>query len=327
MSRPRCLITGASGFIGRCLTSELNARGLPVRALVRDVDRALCLPREVEILSGDLLDQRLARAAVRDVDTLYHAAAKLHLSHPGPALIEEYRRVNVAGTRLWLDAARAARVRRFVFFSTISVYGPSAPQQLHAETDEARPDSLYAATKREAEACVLAARDERDGPFGTVLRLAAVYGRGMKGPYPRLVDALRRRHFIFVGRGDNRRTLIHLQDAVRGAILAAEHTDAAGRIYNVTDGRVHTMRAIVAAICAALRCAPPSSRVPTALARLGARAIDLPLRIMGKRTPCSALLDKWLEDTAVSGERMRAELGFDPQYDLLAGWQETLGDR
>jgi len=67
--------------------------------------------------------------------------------------------------------------------------------------------------------------------------MAAIYGPRMKGNYPRLVKALSRGIFIPVGKGDNRRTLVHEEDAVRAAVLAAQHPRAAGRVYNVSDGQ------------------------------------------------------------------------------------------
>jgi nucleoside-diphosphate-sugar epimerase len=73
---------------------------------------------------------------------------------------------------------------------------------------------------------------------------------------------LRRGVFLPVGRGVNRRTLVYEEDVASAALLAAVHAAAAGRIYNVTDGEVHTFREIAAVICDVLDRRPPSWHVP-----------------------------------------------------------------
>ena len=165
------------------------------------------------------------------MNVVFHLAAKLHINDPSPQLAAEYRRVNVEGTAQLAEAARLAGVRRLVIFSTINVYGCSPPGALLDEQSPLCGDSCYAASKIEAEKIALTTLP------AVVLRLAAVYGPSMKGNYPRLLRALQQRRFAFVGKGDNRRTLVHLEDVCAASLLAAEHPRAVGQIYNVTDGR------------------------------------------------------------------------------------------
>jgi UDP-glucose 4-epimerase len=328
MSGELCLVTGATGVIGPGLIERLLTRGYRVRALVRRELPPGALPAEVEVVTGDITDGPAMARASEGVDVVFHLAAKLHLNDPDPALVAEYQRVNVDGTRLMLDAARAADVRRVVYFGSICVYGPSAPGQILDETSAIAPDTLYAKTKAEAEQLVLAALRDDGTPMGVVLRLAAVYGSHMKGNYPRLANALRKKRFRHVGSGANRRTLVHEDDVIAAAVLAAEQEAAAGRLYNVTDGQVHTIDEIVRAICAALGIEPPRLHVPELPVRLAAGAVEGAFRIVGRRAPVTrATVDKLLEDVAISGARINAELGFVPTMDLAAGWREAVGNR
>jgi nucleoside-diphosphate-sugar epimerase len=159
------------------------------------------------------------------------------------------------------------------------------------------------------------------------LRLSTVYGPRQKGNFQRLVQALVRRRFVPVGDGRNRRTLVYVRDAVEAMLLAAEHLKAAGRIFNVTDGSVHTMRCILSAICQALGRPAPRLHVPLALARAGAAGLEYAFALAGRQAPLTrSTLDKFIEDAAYSGQRIQTELGFRPAYDLEAGWRETIAE-
>jgi UDP-glucose 4-epimerase len=314
------LVTGAGGAIGSALTGRLLAKGYGVRALVRAAAPELDEARGLEVIRGDITNCRLIRQAVAGVDVVFHLAAKLHVNNPAANLKDEYFRVNVEGTRCISGAARAAHVKRLIFFSTINVYGSSSPGELLDEDAPLRPDSWYAETKVEGEKVVLSELP------AVVMRVAAVYGPRMKGNYPRLIKAMRRKRLALIGDGSNRRTLIHTEDVCEAAIVAAEAEDvAAGQIYNVTDGRVHTMREILSAIAAALNQRPPRLFLPARPARILAGLLEDGLGVVGKRAPVGrATIDKLTEDIAVSGDKLQRQLGFQPRYCLLDGWRQTI---
>ena len=323
---PSCLVTGATGAVGPRLVKALVDKGHKVRVLVRRHPLASPMPEGVTTTEGDLLDREALQQATSGIDTVFHLAAKLHVNNPDAALNDEYQRVNFEGTRLLLDQALAAGVRRFVYFSTINVYGPSRPGQVFSEASTPAPEGIYAQTKYEAEKCVLGARrPETKAPFGTVLRLAAIYGPHMKGNYPRLIRAIRKGLFVPLGNGENRRTLVHERDVVLAAMLAAEHPQAAGQVYNVTDGRIHTFGEIMAAICQVLNRPLPRFHLPTAPVRFLAGVAEDAFRLVGKRSPIvRATVDKLIEDVAVSGEKFQREINFQPQFDLAEGWRDTI---
>jgi UDP-glucose 4-epimerase len=326
MTEPVCLVTGAAGVIGPLLVQALLEQGHRVRVLVRRELASGQLPATVEAVKGDVADPTTLDQAVAGVDAFLYLLVKLHINSTDRAVASEYRRVNVEATEKLLAAARAADVSRVVYFGSICVYGPSAPGVILDEDSAIAPDTLYAETKAAAERAVLDANRESGEPLGVVLRLAAVYGSHMKGNYPRLVRALRKGRFRHIGTGANRRTLVHEMDVVRAALLAAEHPDAAGKLFNVTDGSVHTIGEIVDAICAALGIRAPRFHVPERPVRLMAGTIESVFRLAGRRAPIGrGTVDKLLEDVAVSGTRLQTELGFVPRIGLAEGWREAVG--
>ena len=238
-------------------------------------------------------------------------------------LVQQYERVNVGGTENVVRAAVEAGVRRLVFFSTIAVYGPSSGRLMDERTTPC-PDTAYGRTKLMAEQAVLSARTGGQ-PMGTVLRPAAAYGSRVKGNYRRLASAIERRRFVPLGRCLNRRTLVHDRDLSNAAVLAARHPAAAGAVFNVSDGRTHTLADIINAIYRAIGRRPPRLYVPLGAAHAAASVCENTFRMAGLRPPMTrALLEKYTEDVAVDATLIQRVLGFVPQVDLEAGWRETM---
>ncbi len=314
------LVTGATGAVGPLLVQDLVRRGYRTRVLVRELHRGM-FPETVEVFRGCLSDRQIVQEATKGADVIFHLAAKLHIVNPKPEERVEYRDVNVEGTRTLVDAAESAHVHRFIYFSTIAVYGKGKSGILFDEDFPIGPDSWYAETKAEGEEIVLSRIP------GVVLRLGAVYGSRMKGNYPRLVRALARGLFVPIGNGTNRRTVVHEMDVVSATVLAAESPRAVGRVYNITDGQVHPLKAIVEAVCRALNRHPPRTHVPATLARMLAATFEDVWSLSGRCPPIGrATIDKLLEETAVLGVRIQNELGFCPQLDLITGWNKTVAE-
>jgi UDP-glucose 4-epimerase len=306
------------------VVASLREAGHAVRTLSLDPPSPGLWPEGVETHIGDVTDHPVVDSSMRGVDAVLHLAALLHIVDPPSHLQPEYERINVGGTAVVVEAARQAGVGRVVFFSTIAVYGDSGGEIL-TEDSEPRPDSFYANTKLAAERIVLAAKRADGGPLGTVLRLGTVYGERIKGNYRRLLIALARGRFVPIGRGNNRRTLVYDRDVGRAAALAAVHPAAAGRIFNVTDGRIHTMKEIIAVICDSLGRNPPRLELPVGPVRSLAGILEDGARLFGFPPPVGrAMVDKYTEDAAVDGRRFCEETGFVPRYDLASGWRETI---
>ena len=318
------LVTGATGAVGPCVVHALHQAGCQVRAFSVDDPKEGMFPQNVEVLLGDVTDTAAVESAIQGVDTVVHLAALLHIVNPSHEMREKYERVNVGGTATVVEAAISAGVRRVVLFSTIAVYGQADGQVLN-EQSPTHPETFYAQTKLAAEQIILNARGADGQPFGTVLRLGAVYGSRIKGNYERLTHALARHRFIPVGNGLNRRTLIYDKDVGRAAVLAVSHSAATGRIFNVTDGAFHTLNEIIESICYALGRRPPRLSLPVGLSRVVAGMIEKGCHSLSIKSPgMRAMIEKYIEDIAVDGSLIQEELGFIPQYDLQTGWEEAI---
>lgn len=327
LAAERVLVTGATGAIGPRVVEELAKTGCRIRCFSLDPAPEGLFPTDVEEVVGDLHDRAALDAALHNVDAVVHLAALLHRVDRSAAWAERCRAVNVGGTERVIDGCLKHNVRRLVLFSTIAVYGPTGTEPATEATPPA-PDTPYAETKLMAERAVLSALRADGTAMGCVLRMATVYGARVKGNYRLLLQALSRRRHIPIGRGNNRRTLVYDRDAARAALLALEHEAAAGVLFNVTDGRMHTMREILAAMCRALGRRPPRMFIPEAFARQMARlAEQAGRRLRPSMPPLETMVAKYLENVVVDGSLIQKTLDFRPEYDLETGWRETVAQR
>ncbi|RJR07473.1 NAD-dependent epimerase/dehydratase family protein [Candidatus Parcubacteria bacterium] len=340
------LITGATGAIGPRVVNALDQVGYRIRTFSIDVPALGIFPPHIDVVIGDVMDKTSVESIMQGVDAVVHMAALLHIVNPPPEMREKYERVNIGGTATVVEAAIKAGVKRVVLFSTIAVYGHSDGHVLN-EMSPTHTDTFYAQTKCAAERIVLDAKNADGQPLGTVLRLGAVYGSRIKGNYERLTHALAgnlgnlgtryqfltklgqapspRFPFIPIGNGLNRRTLVYDKDVGRAAALAVSHPAAAGRVFNVTDGGVHTLNEIIQSICSALGRKPPRLSLPVGPTRALIGLLEKGSRAIGLKPPVTlGMIDKYTEDIAVNGSLIQKELGFMPQYDLKTGWEETI---
>jgi nucleoside-diphosphate-sugar epimerase len=173
----RILVTGASGFVGRALVTELAGLGYSVRAAMRQP--ADVFPRNVEVVAvSDLTRPFEWRALLKGIETVVHLAG---IAHAGPEIAEDlYDRVNRLATAELAKAAQVSGVRHLVFISSIRAQsGPSSADILR-ETDAPQPTDAYGRSKLAAEEAVRAA----GVPF-TILRPVLIYGQPRSPDPPR----------------------------------------------------------------------------------------------------------------------------------------------
>ncbi|MBI4612577.1 MAG: NAD-dependent epimerase/dehydratase family protein [Planctomycetes bacterium] len=146
------LVTGGGGYLGSHLSRALLARGERVRVL--DVQRTSLCPEEVEFVRGDVRDAGTVQGALRGVRRVFHIAFVQSLSRRPE---RERRAVNLGGMANLLAASETAGVERFVFASTIEIYGTRPPDPCPEDAPTDRPVGWYGRHKLQCERMLRAA--------------------------------------------------------------------------------------------------------------------------------------------------------------------------
>jgi nucleoside-diphosphate-sugar epimerase len=281
----KVLVTGASGFLGGSVCTELAQHGHEPVAMVR---RPGSGPADVAEVRGDLADADALRDALASAspEVVVHLAAEI-ASQRSAAKVRE---ANVEGTKRLIEAAKTAGTRRLVFASTV-VTGDAGGELLD-ETSTLPVQTAYGASKQEGERLV---RDS--GLEDVVLRPSHVYGAG--GWFEEeFVNRLRQPgRFAVIGRGDNWWDVVRDADVVQAFVLAVEKA-APGSTYHVVDDEPIRFYDFVA-LTAQERGLGPPRRVPAWVARLAAGA-----------DPVTAVT----RSARSSNARVKKELGWAPRF-------------
>lgn len=323
--RPSILITGASGFIGSFLVEEGLRRGFEVWAGVRPTSsrRYLQDPR-IHFLELDLSSQERLQEQLRDhqFDYVVHAAGLTKALHR-----HDFFRVNTEGTRHLADAIVALQmpIRRFVYLSSLSVFGAIKERQPYeeiTEQDTPRPNTAYGESKLEAERYLDSIGN--DFPY-IVLRPTGVYGPRERDYYL-LAKSIRQHMDFAVGFRRQDITFIYVADLVQAVYLSLDR-GMSGRKYFLSDGEVYQSRTFSDLVHRALG-SPWWIRVtaPVWLLRLITLAGEWTARLTGHMTALNN--DKFnilrQRNWRCDIEPAVDELGFHPQYPLERGVEETV---
>lgn len=310
------LITGVGGFIASHLAERLLQEGVPVRGTARRPDTLRWLAAAgVEVVPADLLDGASMARAAEGCRAVVHAAAWTG----GPELTAEQGwRTNVDGTLNVLAAARTAGVERFIYLSSVAVYGLNRAPMVDETAFTPPVGQLYPDSKIVAETAVRAA-----GLPWVIVRPSATYGpRGSAWTVGPILQ-IKAGTLVLLGRDAGLVTPGYIANVVDGLLLTLFHPAAPGEVFNLCDDRAVTYRQFYLAYAAMLgRAHLPT--VPGWLALLA-------------RTPPAALLRRLLKRPSIgpwslhfrrnpsqfSIAKAQRLLGYVPRVDFAEGMRRT----
>lgn len=295
----RAFVTGGSGFIGQVLVRRLRADGHEVRVLVRSEKAAATVTAlGAGPVRGELTDPATWQDEVAGSDVLFHLAAETDIT----AGRGRHERVTVRGTGAAVEAARAARVPRFVHCGSEAALLAGDPLVDIDETAPLRPDSeaAYCAAKAAAEQIALGANAE---DFAAVsIRPRFVWGPGsflVEG----LVAAARAGSFAWIDGARHTTDVTFVDNAVEGLILGWRH-GRPGQAYFVTDQHRVVLREFLETMFGIYGV---NSQIPDIDSAAAARAVPVPARwFLGQQ--CTLRTDK-----------AAAELGYKPVVSHAGG--------
>jgi dihydroflavonol-4-reductase len=320
----RLLVTGGTGFIGSHLAEEGKRRGAQVAVLgladrpEEQANAALLVRQGVEILPGSITDPELCARAMRGATHVFHLAVAMR---EGGKSDEFFETVNLDGTRRLLEAAGSGRVERFVYCSTIGIYGHRAPG-ITNEQSTLRPGNIYERTKVAAERMVRELAPAARVPY-SILRPADVYGprdeRLLK-----LFKGVSRGRFPLFGDGSGRRHMVYVDDVVSAFFAACDRPEAVGEGVIVAGPRPCTLRELIEAVREATGSQRFGRRLPLGPMLVTAAVVEDVCRALKLDPPIyRRRMDFFTSDSAFDTARARQLLGWAPRVELADGVRRT----
>jgi 2-alkyl-3-oxoalkanoate reductase len=331
------LVTGATGFLGGHLVEACIEKGDHVRALVRKKPSEEFIRNypEIESVLGDITDQESLLAACRDIEVVYHCAARSMYWGSW----DQFYQVNELGTRHVVNACLENRVRRLVHVSSPSAVFDFS-DQINIDESYPYPERFanhYCRTKAAAERLVLASHGT-NGLSTIALRPHAIWGpRDWNGFLPQILSSILSGRFAKIT--DGKKTVLtdfcHVKNAVHACRLAGQ-SSIGGKAYFITDGIALDIWESLDAFCDALGIPRTKKTLYPSLAHAAGAIIDLLWQI-------PALADRYKPPITryVAGlftysqtytiDASRQDLGYAPQISFaeglsgLAAWVDEVG--
>jgi nucleoside-diphosphate-sugar epimerase len=328
------VVTGASGWLGRALLHALctpegrHHRPAGVIGIVPDAADAQAIASISPLVRPVVADVRrpdqLASACSRATGStdVIHTAGVIH-----PRRVSDFEEVNASGTRHVVDAARAIGARRVVHVSSNSPFGTNATNRDTFGTHEPyHPYLGYGASKMRAELHVLDAVDH--GLDAVIVRPPWFYGPWQPPRQTTFFTMIRTGRFPVLGSGDQRRSMVYVDNLVDGVVAAELTAGIAGRGYWIADERPYTVTEIVAAVRAALTdagltCADRTLRLPVAVGRIAER-VDRIVQSTGRYQQQVHVLGEMAHSIAVDISAARTDLGYEPVVSLADGMRTSV---
>jgi len=305
--------------MGSHLAERLLAEGIAVRGLARrPADAAFLAQQGAEIVQADLAERAGLERAVRDCQVVLHTAAWTG----GPGLDEQQAwTINVAATGWLLQAAASAGAQRFIYFSSVAVYGLNAAPLIDESAPTPPVGQLYPDSKIAAETLVRAA--QTDGLPTTIIRPASTYGpRGSAwtiGP----VEQIKAGRLVLLGEDRGLVNTGYIDNLVEGVLLALHSPAAAGETFNLCDGTAITYREYYQRYAAMLG----RERLPVYPAWLARGAVSSPgrwlRRLLGRPVPGPWSYHFRFNPSRFSIAKAQRLLGYAPAIDLDEGMRRT----
>jgi len=323
------VVTGAAGWLGQALVQRLHRqRDRRLVAVARTTDEAARLRQQFPDLETSVADLTEADSAQRLLDAvdgplqLIHTAGIIH-----PRRVAEFWALNAEATRALVQAAIARGVDRMVHISSNSPIGTNpTPADTFGEHEPYHPYLGYGHSKMAGELAVLEA--ESAGLEAVIIRPPWFYGPWQPPRQTSFFRLIRTGRFPIVGDGQQRRSMVYVDNLVDGVLLALSTPGISGRTYWIADAEIPTVQHIVETVQRALtdegyECADRWLRIPRPVSGV-AELADRVIQRLGLYQTQLHVLGEMGHTIAADIGAARRDLGYEPAVSLYEGMRLSI---
>ncbi len=304
----RVLVTGITGFIGSEIASKLLTEKFEVFGVSRNKTAD---SSKFKILYADITNKEevLNLASGGSFDAVIHCAGLAHQF--GEIEKELFENVNVKGTENIAELAVNSNVSQFIHLSSTSVYG--LQKEPMNELSKCNPENFYAESKLESENVCRKICEKNKIPL-TILRLVPVIGENSVGNVQRLIEAINKKRFLWVGNGENKKTLIYVGDVAEACLTLLSKKKNGTEIFNLAAQPIK-MRSLVSIISAQLNRTVPKFSMPAFIPEIvfSINSKTVNIRFIERIT---RTFEKWLSEDVYMADKISAVYGFVPQTSM-----------
>lgn len=224
----RILITGATGFLGKILTSKL-AGDYNLTLLGRNFSKDNNWSSFESIIKHDLTEGKISSQHLKPWDIVIHAAGKAHVVPKTESECSAFFDVNYQGTRNLVESIESNLPKSFIFISSIAVYGDQGIG--FSEDSPLKANKPYGRSKIKAERFLMEWAKDNDVNL-TILRIPLLAGPNVPGNLEMMIRGIKSNRYFRIGNGAARKSMVWADDI---AEVVPRLVNISGT-YNLTDG-------------------------------------------------------------------------------------------
>ena len=316
LTKPKILLTGATGFVGKALACELVLQNYQVRVHVRS-ERSYVHDGVEKNCIGDIAVMSDWLPMLKNVDVLIYAAARVHVMQDDEGdPLAEFRKVNTYAALSLAGKASQTGVKRFIYISSVKVNGEmSALKKPFTPEDQFIPDDPYGLSKYEAEQGLLALA-KKTGMEVVIIRPPLVYGPEVRANFASMMRWVNKGIPLPFGAIHNQRSLVALDNLVSFIVHCIDHPKAANEVFLISDGEDVSTTELLHKVAKALNKKSRLIPIPVSFMRFVAKLVgksDVADRLFGSLQVDSSkardLLD-WKPVTTMDEQLQKTALAF-----------------
>ncbi len=303
----RILVTGASGFVGAAVHRRLTSEALDILPVYRNDHHS-------GLAIGNIDGSTDWSSALTNTTHVIHTAARVHIMKESVAdPLQAFRKVNTEGTLNLARQAAEAGVTRFIFISSVKVNGEQTKAGMaFTEEDVSGSDDPYAISKHEAETDLRRLASETRMEI-VIIRPPLVHGPGVKANFLSLMKLVRTGFPLPLGKIDNRRSMVSLDNLIDFIITCITHPKAANQTFLVSDGEDLSVTQLLRKLASAMD-------MPSRLIPIPSSWLKIALSVVGKKS----IADRLCGSLQVNITKAQTLLDWSPKWSVDEGIKKTV---